>query len=151
IRPGMNVGISVSRVGGNAQIKAMRQVAGPLRLELAQYRALAAFAQFGSELDKATQAQLARGERLTEVMKQDQFVPLSVEKQVLIIFAGTNGYLDPVAVADCCRYENELFGFVDTNYGNLMKELREKKQIDDGIRGQITRALDEFKERFSAS
>jgi F-type H+-transporting ATPase subunit alpha len=151
IRPGMNVGISVSRVGGNAQIKAMRQVAGPLRLELAQYRALAAFAQFGSELDKATQAQLARGERLTEVMKQDQFVPLAVEKQVLIIFAGTNGYLDPVAVADCRRYENELFGFVDTNYGSLMKELREKKQINDGIRGQITRALDEFKERFAAS
>ncbi len=151
IRPGMNVGISVSRVGGNAQIKAMRQVAGPLRLELAQYRALAAFAQFGSELDKATQAQLARGERLTEVMKQDQFVPLPVEKQVLIIFAGTNGYLDPVAVADCRRYENELFGFVDTNYGSLMKELREKKQIDDGIRGQITRVLDEFKERFAAS
>jgi F-type H+-transporting ATPase subunit alpha len=151
IRPGMNVGISVSRVGGNAQIKAMRQVAGPLRLELAQYRALAAFAQFGSELDKATQAQLARGERLTEVMKQDQFVPLAVEKQVLIIFAGTNGYLDPVAVSDCQRYESELYSFVDTNYGNLMKELREKKQIDDGIRGQITRALDEFKERFAAS
>jgi F-type H+-transporting ATPase subunit alpha len=151
IRPGMNVGISVSRVGGNAQIKAMRQVAGPLRLELAQYRALAAFAQFGSELDKATQAQLARGERLTEVMKQDQFVPLAVEKQVLIIFAGTNGYLDPVAVSDCRRYESELFSFVDTNHGNLMKELREKKQIDDGIRGQITRALDEFKERFAAS
>jgi F-type H+-transporting ATPase subunit alpha len=151
IRPGMNVGISVSRVGGNAQIKAMRQVAGPLRLELAQYRALAAFAQFGSELDKATQAQLARGERLTEVMKQDQFVPLAVEKQVLIIFAGTNGYLDPVAVADCRRYESELFGFADTNYGSLMKELREKKLIDDGIRGQITKALDEFKERFAAS
>ncbi len=151
IRPGMNVGISVSRVGGNAQIKAMRQVAGPLRLELAQYRALAAFAQFGSELDKATQAQLARGERLTEVMKQDQFVPLAVEKQVLIIFAGTNGYLDPVPVSECRRYEEELFSFVDTNHGNLMKELREKKQIDDGIRGQITRALDEFKERFAAS
>jgi F-type H+-transporting ATPase subunit alpha len=151
IRPGMNVGISVSRVGGNAQIKAMRQVAGPLRLELAQYRALAAFAQFGSELDKATQAQLARGERLTEVMKQDQFVPLAVEKQVLIIFAGTNGYLDPVAVSDCQRYESELLGFVDTNYGSLMKELREKRQIDDGIRGQIMKALDEFKERFAAS
>jgi len=151
IRPGMNVGISVSRVGGNAQIKAMRQVAGPLRLELAQYRALAAFAQFGSELDKATQAQLARGERLTEVMKQDQFVPLAVEKQVLIIFAGTNGYLDPVPVSECRRYEQELFSFVDTNHGALMKVLREKKQIDDGIRGQITKALDEFKERFTAS
>ncbi len=151
IRPGMNVGISVSRVGGNAQIKAMRQVAGPLRLELAQYRALAAFAQFGSELDKATQAQLARGERLTEVMKQDQFVPLPVEKQVLIIFAGTNGYLDPVPVPECRRYEQELFSFADTNYGALLKDLREKKQIDDAIRGQITKALDEFKERFSAS
>lgn len=151
IRPGMNVGISVSRVGGNAQIKAMRQVAGPLRLELAQYRALAAFAQFGSELDRATQAQLARGERLTEVMKQDQFVPLPVEKQVLIIFAGTNGYMDSVPVSECRRYEQELFSFVDTNHGNLMKELREKKQIDDGIRGQITRALEEFEERFAAS
>ncbi len=151
IRPGMNVGISVSRVGGNAQIKAMRQVAGPLRLELAQYRALAAFAQFGSELDKATQAQLARGERLTEVMKQDQFAPLSVEKQVLIIFAGTNGYLDPVPTSECRRYEQELFSFVDTNHGSLLKELREKKQIDDGIREQIKNALEEFKERFAAS
>jgi F-type H+-transporting ATPase subunit alpha len=151
IRPGMNVGISVSRVGGNAQIKAMRQVAGPLRLELAQYRALAAFAQFGSELDKATQAQLARGERLTEVMKQDQFVPLPVEKQVLIIFAGTNGYLDSIPVSECRRYEQALFSFADTNFGALLKDLREKKQIDDSIRGQMTKALDEFKERFTAS
>jgi F-type H+-transporting ATPase subunit alpha len=151
IRPGLNVGISVSRVGGNAQIKAMRQVAGPLRLELAQYRALAAFAQFGSELDKATQAQLARGERLTEVMKQDQFVPLPVEKQVLIIFAGTNGYLDPVPVSECRRYEQELFSFADTNHGAMLKALREKKQINDEIRAQMTKALDEFKERFTAS
>ncbi|HEV8383418.1 MAG TPA: F0F1 ATP synthase subunit alpha, partial [Candidatus Acidoferrales bacterium] len=151
IRPGLNVGISVSRVGGNAQIKAMRQVAGPLRLELAQYRALAAFAQFGSELDKATQAQLARGERLTEVMKQDQFVPLPVEKQVLIIFAGTNGYLDSVPVSECRRYEQELFSFADTNHGAMLKALREKKQINDEIRAQMTKALDEFKERFTAS
>ena len=100
IRPAINVGLSVSRVGGNAQIKAMRQVAGTLRLDLAQYRELAAFAQFGSELDKATQAQLARGQRLTEVLKQDQFVPLPVEKQVLVIFAGTNGFLDDVDVPD---------------------------------------------------
>ena len=151
IRPGMNVGISVSRVGGNAQIKAMRQVAGPLRLELAQYRALAAFAQFGSELDRATQAQLARGERLTEVMKQDQFVPLPVEKQVLIIFAGTNGYLDAVPVSECRRYEQELFAFTETNHGKLLKDLGGKKQINDEIRAQLTRVLEEFKERFSAS
>jgi F-type H+-transporting ATPase subunit alpha len=151
IRPAMNVGISVSRVGGNAQIKAMRQVAGPLRLELAQYRALAAFAQFGSELDKATQAQLARGERLTEVMKQDQFVPLTVEKQILIIFAGTNGYLDPIPVSECRRYERELYAFADTNYGAVLKDLSERKQIDDDIRTRITQVLDEFRERFAAS
>src|SRR5207302_623563 len=113
IRPAINVGISVSRVGGNAQIKAMRQVAGSLRLDMAQYRSLAAFAQFGSELDRATQAQLARGERLTEVLKQGQFEPLPVEKQVLIIFAGTNGYLDHIDVADCRRFELELYDFMD--------------------------------------
>jgi len=151
IRPAMNVGISVSRVGGNAQIKAMRQVAGTLRLELAQYRELAAFAQFGSELDKATQAQLARGQRLTEILKQDQFQPLPVEKQVIIILAGTNGYLDSLEVGDCRRYELELYSFLDTNYVGLLKKLAEKKALDDDLRGEITAALKAFSERFAVS
>src|SRR4029077_849151 len=117
-----NAGISVSRVGGNAQIKAMRQVAGTLRLDLAQYRDLAAFAQFGTEqLDKATQAQLARGQRLMEVLKQDQFQPLPVEKQVLIIYAATNKYLDDLEVSECSRFEQELFPFMDTNYSGVLK------------------------------
>ena len=151
IRPAINVGLSVSRVGGNAQIKAMRQVAGSLRLDLAQYRDLAAFAQFGSELDRATQAQLARGQRLTEALKQDQFAPLPVEKQVLIIFAGTNGYLDDVDVADCQRFERELFEFLDANYGGLLKKLDEKKKIENDLREEIARALTAFKESFQGS
>jgi len=151
IRPAINVGISVSRVGGNAQIKAMRQVAGSLRLDMAQYRSLAAFAQFGSELDRATQAQLARGERLTEVLKQGQFEPLPVEKQVLIIFAGTNGYLDDIDVADCRRFELELYDFMDTNYGGVLKKLAEKKQIDDLLRAEINAALGACKESFVGS
>jgi F-type H+-transporting ATPase subunit alpha len=152
IRPAINAGISVSRVGGNAQIKAMRQVAGTLRLDLAQYRDLAAFAQFGTEqLDKATQAQLARGQRLMEILKQDQYKPLPVEKQVLIIFAGSNKYLDDVAPADCGRFELELYPFIETNYGGILKTLCEKKAIDDSLRGEMTKALDAFKERFKAT
>jgi len=152
IRPAINAGISVSRVGGNAQIKAMRQVAGTLRLEMAQYRDLAAFAQFGTEqLDKTTQAQLARGQRLVEVLKQDQFQPLTVEKQVLIIFAGGNKYLDDLEVPDVGRFERELFPYVETNYPGLLKMLREKKQIDDAIRAEIVKALDAFRETFRAT
>jgi len=152
IRPAINAGISVSRVGGNAQIKAMRQVAGTLRLDLAQYRDLAAFAQFGTEqLDKATQAQLARGQRLMEILKQDQYKPLPVEQQVLIIFAGSNKYLDDVAPADCRRFELELYPFIETNYGGILKTLREKKAIDDALRGELMKALDAFKERFKAT
>ncbi len=150
IRPAVNVGLSVSRVGGNAQIKAMRQVAGTLRLDLAQYRSLAAFAQFGSELDKATQAQLARGERLTEVLKQEQFVPLPVERQVLIIYAGTHGYLDGVAVADCRRYEREQFAFIETNYAGVLKKVAEQKKLDDALESEMQTALGAFKERFAA-
>ena len=150
IRPAVNVGISVSRVGGNAQIKAMRQVAGSLRLDMAQYRSLAAFAQFGSELDKATQAQLSKGERLTEVLKQDQFVPLSVERQVLIIYAGTKGYMDAAPVAECRRFEREMYAFVETNYPNLLKKIADKKKIDDEIEAEMKTALDAFKERFGA-
>ena len=152
IRPAINAGISVSRVGGNAQIKAMRQVAGTLRLDMAQYRDLAAFAQFGTEqLDKATQAQLARGQRLVEVLKQDQYQPLTVEQQVLIIFAASNRYLDDIEVAEVRRFEKELYPFIETNYPNVLKTLRGKKAIDDGLRDEMKKALDAFKETFKAS
>ncbi len=150
IRPAINVGLSVSRVGGNALIKAMKQVAGTLRLELAQYRELAAFAQFGSELDKATQAQLSRGERLTELLKQGQFAPLPVEKQVMIIFAGTNGYVDDQPVGQCRAFEDGLFQFLDTSYSALLAKIREKKTLDDELRGEAHKALKEFKEKFAA-
>ena len=151
-RPAINAGISVSRVGGNAQIKAMRQVAGTLRLDMAQYRDLAAFAQFGTEqLDKTTQAQLARGQRLVEVLKQDQFQPLPVERQVLIIFAGGNKYLDDLEVSEVRRFERELFPYVETNYPGLLKSLREKKQFDDAVKAEALRALDAFKDTFKAT
>jgi F-type H+/Na+-transporting ATPase subunit alpha len=151
VRPAVNVGLSVSRVGGNAQIKAMRQVAGTLRLDLAQYRELAAFAQFGSEqLDQATQAQLARGQRLVEVLKQDQYQPLAVEKQVLIIFAGANRFLDDLDVSECRRFETELYAFLETNYSGVLNELREKKAFDDSLRAEASKALGAFKERFRA-
>ncbi|MGB9067394.1 MAG: F0F1 ATP synthase subunit alpha [Candidatus Acidiferrales bacterium] len=152
IRPAINAGISVSRVGGNAQIKAMRQVAGSLRLDMAQYRELAAFAQFGSDqLDKTTQAQLARGQRLMEILKQDQFQPLPVENQVLLIFASSNKYLDDIAVSDCRRFERELYPFVEANYPSVLKTIREKKALDDAVRADIKTALDAFKERFVSS
>jgi len=141
----------VSRVGGNAQIKAMRQVAGTLRLDMAQYRDLAAFAQFGTDqLDKSTQNQLARGARLTEILKQDQYQPLSVEKEALIIWAGSNKYLDELPVSECRRFEGELYPFVETNYGGLLKMLREKKQFDDAVKAEAKKALDDFLGRFKA-
>src|SRR5580693_4934515 len=152
IRPAINAGVSVSRVGGNAQIKAMRQVSGTLRLDLAQYRDLAAFAQFGTEqLDKATQAQLARGQRLMEILKQDQYQPLPVEKQVLIIFAASNKFLDDIEPSECRRFEQELYPFIETNYSGLLKSLREKKAFDDAIKAEAKKALDAFKERFKSS
>jgi F-type H+/Na+-transporting ATPase subunit alpha len=152
IRPAINVGISVSRVGGNAQIKAMRQVAGSLRLDMAQFRDLAAFAQFGSDqLDKATQAQLARGQRLTEILKQDQYVPLPVEKQVLSIYVATSGMMDPVPVSEVRRFEGEMLEFVESNHASILKAIAEKKALDDGIKAEIKKAVDAFKERFSAS
>src|ERR1700677_3090786 len=130
VRPAINVGLSVSRVGGNAQIKAVRQVAGSLRLDLAQYRELAAFAQFGSDqLDKATKAQLSRGQRLTELLKQGQFSPLTVEEQVLVIFAGTSGSLDDIAVSDIQRFEKGLIEFVHTRYSSMLAQIAQKKQI----------------------
>jgi F-type H+-transporting ATPase subunit alpha len=152
IRPAINVGISVSRVGGNAQIKAMRQVAGSLRLDMAQYRDLAAFAQFGSDqLDKATQAQLARGQRLTEILKQDQYVPLRVEQQVLSIYVATSGLMDSVPVGDVRRFEKELLQYVETSQSSVLKSISEKKALDDGIKAEIKKAVETFKQRFSAS
>jgi len=152
IRPAINVGISVSRVGGNAQIKAMRQVAGTLRLDMAQFRELAAFAQFGADqLDKVTQAQLARGQRLTEVLKQDQYVPLPVEKQVLAIYMATSGALDSVPVSEARRFEREFLQFTETNYAGVLKEIATKKALDDGIKASIKAAQDAFKDRFAAS
>ncbi len=148
VRPAVNVGISVSRVGGNAQIKAMRQVAGSLRLDLAQFRELAAFAQFGSDLDKVTLAQLARGQRLTEILKQDQYAPLAVEKQVIMIYAGTNGFLDDLEVAQCRPFEQVLYRFLDTSYSALLAKVRERKAIDDEIKADLKKALNEAKDKF---
>jgi len=151
IRPAINVGNSVSRVGGSAQIKAMRQVAGTLRLDLAQFRELAAFAQFGSDLDKATLNQLNRGRRLVEVLKQPQYQPLAVEKQVVIIYAATNGYLDPIPVDQLRVYEIELFQFLETRQTALVAALREKKQIDDDVKKALNAALEEFGKSFVGS
>jgi F-type H+-transporting ATPase subunit alpha len=150
IRPAVNVGLSVSRVGGKAQIKAMRQVAGTLRLELQQYRELAAFAQFGSDLDKATQAQLNRGRRLTEILKQHQYSPLPFAKQILIISAGTTGALDDLAVEDLRAFENALYGYVDAMNPGLLKAIEEKKVLDDGLRADMAKVIAGAKERFLA-
>jgi F-type H+-transporting ATPase subunit alpha len=150
VRPAVNVGLSVSRVGGNAQIKAMKQVAGKLRLELAQYREMAAFAQFGSDLDKSTQMQLARGARLVEILKQSQYQPQPVEVQVVTIFAATNGYVDEVDVLSVGRYEAEMTAFMKDKHGKVLEAIREKKQIDDAVKSSLTAALDEFKGIFQA-
>jgi F-type H+-transporting ATPase subunit alpha len=149
VRPAISVGLSVSRVGGNAQIKAMKQVAGSLRLDLAQFREMEAFAQFGSDLDKATQAQLERGRRLVEVLKQPQYKPLSVEKQILLIFAGTNGYLDGYAEEAIAKYESELYQFVESRHPEIFAEIKEKRQISDEFADQVTKVLDEFQGTFS--
>src|SRR5437868_8716123 len=145
VRPAVNVGLSVSRVGGNAQIKAMKQVAGTLRIDLAQYRELAAFAQFGSDLDKATQAQLARGRRLVEILKQPQYQPMNVENQVLVIWAASNGYADDVAVEDVRRFEAELLKFVENSHPGLLQSIREKKSLTDEITTDLKQALSDFK------
>jgi F-type H+-transporting ATPase subunit alpha len=148
VRPAINVGNSVSRVGGSAQIKAMRQVAGSLRLDLAQYRELAAFAQFGSDLDKATQAQLNRGRRLVEILKQPQYQPLPVEKQVAIIYAATKGFIDPVAIEDVRRYEEDLYRFLDTRHAAVLAGISAKKTLDDELRASLEVALKEFGQQF---
>jgi F-type H+-transporting ATPase subunit alpha len=150
IRPAINVGISVSRVGGSAQIKAMRAVAGSLRLDLAQYRSLAAFAQFGSDLDKTSQAQLNRGQRLTELLKQNQFSPIPVEKQVITIYAGVNGYLDDVPVSDVRRFEKEFVAFIENGHGGLLQTIREKKELPKEVKEKLDGALKEFKQRFAS-
>ncbi|MCR4419541.1 MAG: F0F1 ATP synthase subunit alpha [Clostridia bacterium] len=148
IRPAINVGISVSRVGGNAQIRAMRQVAGRLRLDLAQYRELAAFAQFGSELDKVTQARLARGERMTELLKQGQYEPMPVEEQVAVIYAGVNGFLDDLPVEAVGRFEKEFLSFLRANYPDVLRRIKEEKEIKPEVAQRLEQAIGQFKEAF---
>src|SRR6185437_7586708 len=143
--PAINVGNSVSRVGGSAQIKAMKQVAGTLRLDLAQFRELQAFAQFGSDLDKATQAQLARGQRLTEILKQPQYQPMDVEKQVLVIWAATNGFTDDIPVEDVRRFETSLLRFVESSHPGLLADIAEQKTLTDEIKAGLKQVLEDFK------
>ena len=150
VRPAVNVGLSVSRVGGAAQTKAMRQVAGRLRLDLAQYNELAAFAQFGSDLDKSSQKQLARGERMVELLKQDQFKPMPFQAQVLVIFAGVNGYLDEVPTRSIKKFETEFLAYMGARYGDIVKEVADKKVISDDLKPRIVAAIEEFKKTFQA-
>jgi F-type H+-transporting ATPase subunit alpha len=144
IRPAINVGLSVSRVGGDAQTKAMKQVAGRLRLDMAAFRELAAFAQFGSDLDKATQAQLNRGQRLQEILKQPQYEPISLENQVIVIFAGTNGYADKVPVEQVKTWEAALVRFMETSHPEIGKDIAEKKRITDETQARLRQALEAF-------
>src|SRR5437870_10971793 len=150
VRPAVNVGISVSRVGGSAQIRAMKQVAGSLRLDLAQYREMAAFAQFGSDLDPTTQRLLARGTRLVELLKQGQYQPLSVERQIVIIYAGTNGFVDHLPESALKKYEVELYRFVENRHPDIFTDIRTKRDLTDDLKGRINAALKEFNESFSA-
>jgi F-type H+-transporting ATPase subunit alpha len=149
VRPAINVGLSVSRVGGNAQIKAMKQVAGRLRLDLAQYRELAAFAKFGSDLDKATLAQITRGQRMVELLKQGQYEPLTVEKQVAVLFLGVNGYIDSVPVGQIQRLESEFLQFVESNYADVLKAIVRKKALDDELTDKLKSICQEFMKSFS--
>ena len=148
VRPAINAGISVSRVGGNAQIKAMKQVAGSLRLDLAQYREMAAFAQFGSDLDQATQRQINRGSRLVEILKQGQYEPLPVEKQILIIYAGTNGFVDHLPVSALKKYEQELHSFVESRHPDLLPEIVKKRELNEELRAKMKKVLEEFNASF---
>jgi F-type H+-transporting ATPase subunit alpha len=150
-RPALNIGISVSRVGGNAQIKAMRKVAGPLKLEQAQYRSLEAFAKFGSDLDKSTQQQLRRGARLNEIMKQQQFQPLPVERQIVIIFAATNGYLDEIPVESVKRFEEEFLDLMETQHKDVLNAIIDNKEITDDIKQKLTSILGTFTSRFKST
>ena len=150
VRPAVNVGISVSRVGGSAQIKAMRQVAGSLRLDLAQYREMAAFAQFGSDLDTTTQRLLSRGSRLVEILKQGQYQPLPTERQVLIIYAGTNGFVDQLPESALKKYESELHRFIDNQHQDIFEDIRTKRELTDDLKNKMDVALKEFNEGFVA-
>ena len=147
-RPAVNAGLSVSRVGGSAQIKAMKKIAAPIRTELAQYRELAAFSQFGSELDADTKERLAQGERIKEVLKQPQYKPVPVQYQVIIIFAVTNKYLLDVAVEDVTRFEAELFNYLDTVHPEIPAEIAEKKEISDELSDKLKKAIEDFKAQF---
>ncbi len=149
VRPAIDVGLSVSRVGGSAQVKAMRQVAGTLRLDLAQYRELEAFAQFGSDLDKATQQQLNRGARLVEILKQPQYKPLSMVKQVTILFAGTRGFLDKYEISKLAEYEKQLYDYMEANQQPVWDELEEKKEIDDDLDAKLRSAIEAFEAQFT--
>src|SRR5690606_38367170 len=150
VRPAVNVGISVSRVGGAAQIKAMKSVAGTLRLELAQYREKAAFAQFGSDLDAATQRQLNRGARLVELLKQPQYAPLAVEKQVVSIYAGTKGYLDKVPVNAVAKWEDQFFAFLERKFSDVLPSIIQSGKLDGDVKANLENALKEFEKEFSA-
>jgi F-type H+-transporting ATPase subunit alpha len=150
IRPGINVGISVSRVGGNAQVRMMRQVAGSLKLDLAQYRELAAFTQFGSDLDEATLKQLNRGEKMVELLKQGQYVPMPVARQVMVIWAGTNGYLDDLPTGAVLRFADELLAFCEQKYPDVEHSLAQEKKISDELEGKLKAAVEEFKPQFKA-
>jgi F-type H+-transporting ATPase subunit alpha len=148
VRPAINVGLSVSRVGGNAQTKAMKQVAGKMKLDMAQYRELAAFAQFGSELDKTSQDQLNLGRRMEEILKQGQYTPFDVADQILVIYAATNRFLDDIAVADVSKFEEGLIKFTDISYAAVKKEIKEKKVLSDDIKKTMDKAILEFKATF---
>jgi F-type H+-transporting ATPase subunit alpha len=151
VRPAINVGISVSRVGGNAQIKAMKKIAGTLRLDLAQYREMAAFAQFASDLDAATRAQLERGERLTELLKQAQYVPLPIEKQVVIVYAGTQGFVDKLPVESLRQFEVELYRYLDKKHPDIWEDIRTKRELTDDLKKKLDKALKKFSKGFVAS
>jgi F-type H+-transporting ATPase subunit alpha len=148
VRPAVNAGISVSRVGGNAQIKAMKQVAGSLRMDLAQYRELEAFVKFGSDLDKATQAQITRGQRLVEILKQDQYEPMPVSKQIAIIYAGTEGMLDQIPVKNVRRFEKEYLEFLDNKYKNVLDQIQKEKELSDELKEALKKSAEEFMKIF---
>jgi F-type H+-transporting ATPase subunit alpha len=148
VRPAINVGLSVSRVGGAAQTKAMKKVAGTLKLDMAQFRELEAFAQFGSDLDKATQRQLERGYRLVEILKQPQYQPVPAEKEIVSLFAGAHGYLDEWPVEAIAEYEKQMLEFMESKYADLLKEIKDENQISDALEGKLKKALDEFKSVF---
>ena len=150
VRPAVSVGLSVSRVGGNAQTKAMKKIAGTLRLNLAQYRELAAFAQLSSDLDKATKAQLDRGQRMVELLKQPQYAPMPVEEQAMVIWVATNGYIDEVPVDAIRRYESEFIAFVRNKYAVVLKILRDRKDLDDEVVSGLKKAADEFRTLFAS-